>query len=256
MFNKIAFISTLLVATGCNTPIEQVTANFQYSNAGNLGTQNAGLFEPGSLFLWDTIANQISFLEVIPLTPVGTSSAPADLSSSNVAGIELSGVPVGTNDDLLKASIGAQSTFFAKSAVREDYGRLISALALYTADLISQGADPDLTLRPRDPGIHLVLIRSVVRAESTKLSIGGLDATNPNSVVAVNVGELLSLNIRASSNISCAKPEGSNSSIKAPACFFNVAVFDPEYQEGNPRLQFLPRSADSNQLSSTFRSLR
>lgn len=256
MFKSITSVLTLIVAAGCAAPVDQVIANFQYSNAGNLGTQNAGLFEPGSLFLWDTTTNKMSFLEVIPLIRVGISPAPADISSFNVAGIELRGVPVGADEDLLRASLGAQSTFVAKSAVREDYGRLISALAAYTTDLVDQGADPDLTLRPRDPGIHVVLIRSAVRAESTQLSIGGVAAANPDSTVAISVGDSLTFNVRASSSTSCAKPVGSNSSATAPVCFFNVAVFDPEYQEGNPRLQFLPHYPDSSQLSSAFRNLR
>jgi len=246
----------MLLFSGCVHNNEQVTANFQYSNAGNLGTQNAGLFEPGSLFLWDTTSNRLSFLDVIPLTRVGGSPAPADVESANVAGIEFTGIPVGADDKLLKAAIGASASFVAKSAVREDYGRLISALADYTTDLINQGADPDSTLRPREPGMRLVLIRSAVRANSSELRIGGIDATEPNSVVAVNLGDTISLSVRAGSSTSCAKPAGSGSSTTAPVCFFNASVFDPEYQEGNPRLQFLQRSTGDDQLSNAFRRLR
>ena len=255
MIKKFSLMTAFVFAAGCSGQTEQLTANFQYSNAGNLGTQNAGLFEPGSLFLWDTVDNQLSFLDVIPLTPVGGTPAPADVLSSNVAAIELSGVPVGADEDLLRASVGAQSTFTAKSAVREDYGRLISALAAYATDLLEQGADPDLVLGTREAGVRLVLVRSVVRAASSELRIGGVDATKPNSVVEISLGDSLSVSVRAGSSTACSKPVGNNDA-SSPVCFFNVSVFDPEYLEGNPRLQFLPRSSDGSQLSTAFRRLR
>lgn len=154
----------LLALAGCGIE-ERVTANFQYSNAGNLGTQNAGLFEPGSMFLWDTAGNTLSFIDVLPLTPVGGSPAPADVASSNVSSIELNGVAVGDAEALLRAQIGAQASFAAKSAVREDYKNLITALADYVTEMKEQGNDPDLILRPREPGYRIVIVRSEVARE-------------------------------------------------------------------------------------------
>lgn len=255
MIRKFLLTIPFVFTAGCFGTAEKLSANFQYSNAGNLGIQNAGLFEPGSLFLWDTADNQLSFLDVIPLARVGGTPAPADISSSNIAAIELTGVPIGADQDLLKASVGAQSTFIARSAVREDYGRLISALSAYATDLVEQGADPDLVLRTRDAGTRLVLVRSAVRAASSELRIGGVDATKPNSVVNISVGDGLSLDVRAGSSTACSKPDGDDEA-RSPICFFNVSVFNPEYVEGNPRLQFLQRPFDSSRLSAALRRLR
>lgn len=243
-----------LALSGCGGSAERITANFQYSNAGNLGTQNAGLFEPGSLFLWDTTENNLSFIDILPLTQVGGNPAPADVSSSNVSAIELNGIPVGGDEDLLQARIGAQATFTARSAVREDYRNLITALATYVTEMKEAGIDPDSTLRPRDSGFRLVIIRSVIRAESSDLRIGGTDATDPNSIVALQLGDGITFNVRAGSSTSCSRPQGSSGAL--PACFFNVGVFDPRYVADNPRMQFAPASGSSDDLAQAFRGLR
>lgn len=233
---------------------ERITANFQYSNAGNLGTQNAGLFEPGSLFLWNTSTNSLSFIDVLPLTLTGGAPAPADVASSNVSSIALSGIPVGNNEDLLRARVGAQASFIAKSVVREDYRNLVTALAGYVTEMKEAGNDPDLALRPRDADFRIVLVRSVIRAESSELRIGGTDATDANSVVAIQVGDGITFNVRAGSSTSCARPQGSTGTL--PACFFNVAVFDPQYVVDNPRMQFATVSASTDSLAQAFRGLR
>lgn len=250
------FLAIAFLVSGCSgNSANQVIANFQYSNAGNLGTQNAGLFEPGTLFLWNTFENELSFLEVLKLQRVGGTPASADVSSTNVSAIELSGVPVGGDNDLLKASVGAQASFTAKAAVREDYGQLITALSSYATDLKEQGNDPDLVLRSRAEGFRLVLIRSAIRAESSELRVGGVDATKPNSIISVSVGSGVSVDVKAGSNTSCSRPSSSNTG-SLPACFFNIAVFDPRYVEGNPRLQFVPVGKNLELLSDAFRDLR
>ncbi len=253
--NKIVFsLAVALALMGCIGGAERVTANFQYSNAGNLGTQNAGLFEPGSLFLWDTTTDNLSFIDVLALTPAGGNPAPADVASSNVSAFELSGIPVGSDEDLLQARIGSQASFRANSAVREDYVNLVTALATYVTEMKEGGVDPDLTLRPRDAGFRLVIIRSVIRAESSELRIGGTDATDPNSVVALQLGDGITFNVRAGSSTSCARPQGSSGAL--PACFFNVAVFDPKYVPDNPRMQFAPATGSMDSLAQAFRGLR
>ncbi|MBW4707807.1 hypothetical protein KX928_08415 [Roseobacter sp. YSTF-M11] len=255
MFMYLRYCVFFVALAACGPTAERVTANFQYSNAGSLGTQNAGLFEPGSLFLWNTQTNELSFLDVLDLTPVGGSPAPANITSSNVSAIEISGVPVGSNNDLVRARVGAQAAFTAKSALREDYKNLVTALANYVGEMVAEGTDPDLALRPRDPGFRLVLVRSVIRAEDSELRIGGTDATDPNSVVAVDVGSGVSFNVRAGSSTSCSNPQGSASGT-LPACFFNVAIFDPQYVEGNPRMQFNRVVEPADNLADALRSLR
>jgi hypothetical protein len=254
MLRNIGAILLASLISGCTEVVEQVTANFQYSNAGNLGTQNAGLFEPGSLFLWDTENNNLSFIDVLPLTSAGGAPAPANVTSSNVSSIELSGIPLGNNEDLVRAQVGAQASFTAQSAVREDYRNLITALADYVVAMKESGNDPDLAFRPRDEGFRLVLIRSVIRAESSELRIGGTDVTDPNRVVALQVGDGARLDVRAGSSTSCGRPE--NSSGTLPACFFNVAVFDPQYVVPTPRMQFAVVSASNAGLSQAFRGVR
>ena len=154
-------------------------------------------------------------------------SAPADIVSSNVSSIELNGIPVGSDEELFRARVGAQASFTAKSAIREDYRNLITALAAYVVTLKEAENDPDLILRPREAGFRLVVIRSVIRAESSELKIAGSDATDPNSVASLQIGGGVSLNVQAGSSTSCARPQGSVTEL--PACFFNVAVFDPQY---------------------------
>lgn len=253
--NKTIFsLALILTLMGCGGGAERITANFQYSNAGNLGTQNAGLFEPGSLFLWDTTTNNLSFIDILALTPVTGNPAPADVASSNVSAFELSGIPVGSDEDLLQARIGAEASFMANSAVREDYRNLVTALATYVTEMKEGGADPDLAFRPRDAGFRIVIVRSVIRAQSSELRIGGTDATDPNSVVSLQAGDGITFNIRAGSSTSCARPQGSNGTL--PACFFNVAVFDPKYVPDNPRMQFAPATGSMDSLAQAFRGLR
>ncbi|MGC3936506.1 hypothetical protein ACOTTU_01745 [Roseobacter sp. EG26] len=255
MIKSLRFLTLLAALGACGTTAERVTANFQYSNAGSLGTQNAGLFEPGSLFLWNTATNELSFLDVLNLTPVGGSPAPANISSSNVSAIELSGIPVGSNQDLVRAQVGAQAAFTAQSAVREDYKNLVTALANYVTEMVTEGTDPDVLLRPRDQAFRLVLVRSVIRAEDSELRIGGANASDPNSVVAVEIGSGASFNVRAGSSTSCASA-GASGEGPLPACFFNVAIFDPQYVEGNPRLQFNTVVEPADRLADALRGLR
>lgn len=264
MKRLVVFVFILLA--GCHHNSQDtnvVTANFQFSNVGALGTQNAAFFEPGSLFVWDIAANKLDFIETLTLTPKGTTAALGDQTSTSIAGIELSGVPAvfAGKEGLVSASIAGQARFSTSSAYREDYKDTITAISAYVEDLRAQNQDPDLLFHPRDNNFRLVIIRSVLRARASSLSLGGTDASDPNKVVdiALNspVGEIASVKVRIGTNTACGAPENSASDAASPVCFFNVLVLDPLYQEGdNPRMQFgLGASAPLDKLPAALRAL-
>ncbi|MCV2871307.1 hypothetical protein OEZ71_03250 [Defluviimonas sp. WL0050] len=251
-----------LALTACRPDASMVSANFQFSNAAGLGTQNAGLYEPGSTFLWNTATNRLEFLDTLALTPTTPGGVSAgDVSSTNVAEMGISGLPESLfgKEGLIKASIGAKSQFVAKGALREDYNNTITALANYVQEQVTAGNNPDLILHPREDEFRIVVVRSVIRANESSLFVGGTDSSDPNKVVDVSLnipgGEAIALRVRVGTRTACGRSEGSDG--KSPACFFNVQVLDPEYEEGNPRMQFLVGSAyPANNLPGAFRSLR
>lgn len=105
----------------------------------------------------------------------------------------------------------------------------------------------------------MVIVRSVIRAADSSLFVGGTDSSDPNKVVDVSLnipgGEAVAFRVRVGTRTSCGQTGGSDG--KAPACFFNTLVLDPEYAEGNPRMQFLTGSSfPAERLPDAFRSLR
>ncbi len=263
-FQRILSLAVVTVAlSGCvEKSLSTVSANYQFSNAAGLGTQNAGLYEPGSAFLWNIGAKKLEFLDTLDLTPTTPGGVAAgDVTSTNVAEMGLTGLPSDLLGDegLVKASIGAKSQFVAKGARREDYRDTITALGRYVEGLIAQGNDPDLILHPRDDNFRVVIVRSVVRAEDASLFLGGTDSSDPNKIVGVSVNlpgrEAASFKVRLGTNTSCGQSGGSNG--KAPPCFFNTLVLDPHYVEGNPRMQFrVGIPFPEGDLPDAFRSLR
>jgi hypothetical protein len=251
-----------LALAACRPDASMLSANFQFSNAAGLGTQNAGLYEPGSTFLWNISTNRLDFLDTISLTPITPGGVSAgDVSSTNVAEMGISGLPESLfgKEGLIKASIGAQSRFVAKGALREDYNNTITALANYVQEQVAAGNNPDLILHPRDDAFRIVVIRSVIRAADSSLFVGGTDSSDPNKVVdvALNIpgGEAIALRVRVGTRTACGRSEGADG--KAPACFFNVQVLDPGYEEGNQRMQFETGSDfPSDRLPEAFRALR
>lgn len=91
------------------------------SNAAGLGTQNAGLYEPGSLFVWNIEANALTFLDNLDLEPAAT-AAPGDVASRGVSGFALEGLPASLvgQAGLIEASVAAQAGDAVEGAVRED----------------------------------------------------------------------------------------------------------------------------------------
>lgn len=259
----IAFAAVLLLTACAGGPggAPTVNVNMSYSNAGGFGTQNAGDFRPGSMFIWNVATNDMQFVDTLALTPRGEQVLPGDRQSSSVAGVGITGIPASLSgkEGLVSASVAAQSAFSAKGAYRQDYGNVQTALSAYVGAMLARGDDPDLTFRPRDPDYRVVVIRSVLRAEDSSLRIGGTDASDPNSVarVALNspVGEIASVNVRAGTSTTCGAPGAAADD--RPVCFFNVVVYKPRYFEGNPRLQWDPNAGyPAEQLPRAFRGLR
>lgn len=97
--------AALVALSACQQDTSVLNTNFQFSNAAALGTQNAGLYEPGSTFLWNTSTNRLEFLDTLELTP----STPGGVAAGdNVAEMGISGLPetLFGKEGLVKASIG------------------------------------------------------------------------------------------------------------------------------------------------------
>jgi hypothetical protein len=159
---------------------------------------------------------------------------------------------------LIESRISAQSSFSAVDATRESFGGEISALSRYVAELVEQGQDADLTFRPRDQRYRVVVIRSVVRAKSTEIRIGGSSDREDGAIATFRVstpaGEIASLAVDASDVRTCEAEDGAEIN---PICFFTVVVYDPTYIVGNPRLQWvLTDEFPRDSLPDAFRSIR
>ena len=261
---KPVFLAAALLVAACATGpggSPTVNVNMSYSNAGGFGTQNAGDFRAGSMFVWNTATNEMQFVDTLNLALRSDEVLPGNRSSSSVAGVGITGIPASLSgkEGLVSASVAAQSTFTANGAYRQDYGGVMSGLSQYVADMIARGAEPDLTFRPRDPDYRVVVIRSVLRAEDSSLRIGGTDASDPNRVAQVRlnspVGEIASVNVRAGTSTTCGSPGAAPDA--RPVCFFNVVVYKPTYLEDNPRLQWDPNAGyPAAKLPDAFRGLR
>jgi hypothetical protein len=261
---KLALLAALAIPA-CTIPdgtSPTLNVTMAFSNAGGFGTQNAGDFQPGSMFVWNTATNEMQFIDTLSLALRDAQILPGNRSSTSVAGIGITGIPASLQGEegLLQASLSARSSFSAAGAYRQDYRQVETRLSQYVADMIARGADPDLLFRPRDPAYRVVVIRSVLRAQDSGLSIGGADASDPNSVAEVRlnspVGEIASVKVRAGTSTTCGAPAGTAPEAR-PVCFFNVVVYKPTYLEGNPRLQWDPNAGyPAGLLPAAFRGLR
>ncbi|MDH3263102.1 MAG: hypothetical protein OEM24_03800 [Paracoccaceae bacterium] len=261
---NLALLAALAMIPACTGDPVSPTLNvtMAFSNAGGFGTQNAGDFQPGSMFIWNTSTNEMQFIDTLGLRLREAEILPGNRSSTSVAGIGISGIPASLqgSEGLVEASLSARSSFSAAGAYRQDYRNVETALSQYVADMIARGADPNLLFRPRDPLYRVVVIRSVLRAQDSGLSIGGADASNPNSIAEVKlnspIGEIASVNVRAGSSTTCGAPAGTEPESR-PVCFFNVVVYKPTYVADNPRLQWDPNAGyPADELPAAFRGLR
>jgi len=259
----LTLLFTLLLVSACHHKSKPtITADYRYSNSGGFGTQNAGFLTPGQLFVWNIAENTLERVEVLPLklSSGNSNNVAGDQSSTGVAGVSVSGIPstLTGQERLLEASIGAKSTFTIKNTTREDYTGAITALRDYVRALVADGENADLVFYPRDNNFRVVIINSVLRAQSSQLSIGGVDASDPSKVAGVTlnspVGDIASINVRASSKTTCGN---TNENVeKLPACFFNVLIRDPHYVEGKTGMQFRVFSWPVDNLPAAFRKLR
>lgn len=253
----------LLSACGSSGKVDQlplVQSNFQYSNAGGLGTQNAGFLEPGTFFVWNRATSELTKIGNLRLTKVPSAGSPAagKQESTSVAGVKIEGIPASLSgqESAIKAGIEAKSKFSADGVIREDYEQVKTMLSAYVTSEVVAGRNPDLILKPRDRNYRVVVINSAIRATESTLSIGGTDTSDPNKVAEISIGTgdttLGLIRVKAGTNTSCGSATGTNG---APICFFNVAVYDPQYVEGVEKLQWLDDTGDAT-LSDAFRKLR
>ncbi len=252
---------TIIGLSGCGTDSSTVKANFQYSEVAGLGTHNAANYEPGSLFIWNIETNELDFLETLTLTPQKTVVISDDQISKSIAGLKVERVPESLlgNEEIINASIAAQSEFIVTGAVREDYAGTITKISEYVRTLKGDQQNPDLLLHPRDDKYRLVIIRSVLRAQASSLSIGGADASEPGKVIDVDlnspIGEIASVKVQVGSSTSCGSA-GDDTAETSPVCFFKTLVLDPHYEAGTPTMQFkLGSKSPTENLPGAFRNL-
>lgn len=252
----------IVFSSGCLPGTDPlVTADLTYTNAGGFGTQNAGDYRSGSMFVWNTETNAMQFIDTLSLARVSGERLPSTRTSNRIAGVGVTGLPATLDgqEGLVSASVAAQSSFSVTGGFREDYRRVRSELSKYVEQMLAEGDNPDLLFRPRDGEYRVVVIRSVLRAQDSRLSIGGTDASDPSSIatVALNspVGEVASVNVRAGTNTSCAASDGSAENTR-PVCFFNVVVYKPVYIKGNVRMQWENAPFPQALLPEAFRNVR
>lgn len=263
MITRLLLAVLTLFLAGClnNTTDPLVTTDLTYSNAGGFGTQNAGDYRPGSMFVWNTRTGEMQFVDTLALGRVDSEKWPGTRTSNRVAGVGITGLPaeLAGSEGLVSASIAGQSSFKVTDGFREDYNKVLTALSDYVGQMIDEGDDPDLLFNPRDRASRVVVIRSILRAKASQIAIGGTDVSNPNQVakIALNspVGEIASISVRAGTSTAC--QAAANSTVEnQPICFFSVVVYRPTYVENNPKLQWENASFPRDGLPAAFRSIR
>ncbi len=286
---KFVFPFVLLSLSGCIWPFDtgsddpklvQATADFSYSNAARLGTFNSGLHEVGSVFLWnsDPSVNSMTYLTTVDLRPVGSLSFGGNREEQFATGFGLT-VESGDLQEFvpsIRAGISSQTKMIATGLYRQNYDRVISALAKYVTDLELEGIDADRVVMSKTPDMRLVVVKTAVFAETVELGIGG--ATNDDGEkprLAFSIGDeddpIVQVDLTSSSKVKCnngsenpvtnlANRTGTSVdqlSTNTPVCFFSVDVFDPTYVSGNPNMQFERITGGSlNLLPDGFRSIR
>ncbi|HEV2552132.1 MAG TPA: hypothetical protein VGV17_00070 [Bosea sp. (in: a-proteobacteria)] len=230
-------------------------ADLSFSRSAGLGYRNAGLFNPGTLYLFDQSSATLTRLsDDIPLQKRASDAAPATLTSTRIDGIALTGsFPNEAVKTAIAAAVGTKVAFTAENAVRDDYQSVYTGLAQAYRAGMDAGEDMkgrwfvDEVVAQR--GKFYVVVTGIVRADKASLSVGGIKDDN---VVDVSVSVP---GLATPVKVAVTHGRAVNCSGKSAPCFFSVSVIKP-YLGPEKRLSFREgRGVDIDRLSEALRKL-
>lgn len=230
-------------------------ADLSFSRSAGLGYRNAGLFNPGTLYLYDQNAATLTRLsDDIQLQRNAGSQVPTTLTSTRIDGIALSGTfPSELVKSEVAAAVGTKVSFVAENAIRDDYAKIYTALG--EAYTVGAAAGEDMLGRwyvrevARQRGKYYVIVSSIVRADRAALSVGGVKDDNVADISVSIPG------LATPVKVAVTHGRAVNCSGKAAPCFFGVSVLKPYFGPGG-RLNFRDgRGVDQNRLSEALRKL-
>lgn len=230
-------------------------ADLSFSRSAGLGYRNAGLFNPGTLYLFDqSTATLIRLSDDIPLQRRPGEAAPTTLTSTRIDGIALTGTfPNEAVKTEIAAAVGTKVSFVAENAVRDDYQSVYTGLA----QAYRTGTDAGEDMKGRwyvdevvgQRGKYYVVVSGIVRADKASLVVGGLKDDN---VVDISVSVP---GLATPVKVAVTHGRSVNCSGKSAPCFFNVSVIKP-YLGPEKRLTFREgRGVDLDRLSQALRKL-
>lgn len=220
-------LAVAMISAGCQT--SDFSADLSYARGAGLGYRNAGLLDPGTLYVYDqNTATLQQLTQEVRLTKKPATEAPTTLRSSRVEGVVLTG---SFPSDLVKgevaAAIGTKVSFYAENAVRDDYTGVFTALAdAYTAgaaagdDMLGRWRVRDVV---RQRGKYYVVVNKFVRADKASISVGGLqnDKVAELSLTVPGFATPIKVSVTQANAVDC--------SGKASPCFFDVSVIKPYF---------------------------
>ena len=230
-------------------------ADLSFSRSAGLGYRNAGLFNPGTLYLFDQNTATLTRLsDDIPLRRRPSEAAPTTLASTRTDGIGLTGsFPSAAVKAEVALAIGTKITFVAENAVRDDYNQVYTGLAEAYRSGVAAGEDikgrwyVDEVVGQR--GKYYVVVSGIVRADRASLAVGGMTGDNiaDVSVSVPGIATPVKVGITRGRSVDC--------SGKSAPCFFSVSVIKPYYGPER-RLAFREgRGLDLDRLSEALRKL-
>lgn len=250
-----AIVGLALVALCAGCHHSDFGADLSFSRSTGLGYRNAGLFSPGTLYLFDQSAATLTRLSGdIPLQRRANEAAPTTLTSTRIDGIALTGsFPSAAVKTEIAAAVGTKVSFVAENAVRDDYQSVYTGLAQAYRAGLDAGDDMkgqwyvDEVVSQR--GKYYVVVNGIVRADKASLSVGGLKDDN---VVDVSVSVP---GLATPVKVAVTHGRSVNCSGKSSPCFFSVSVVKP-YIGPEKRLAFREgRGVDLDKLSEALRKL-
>jgi len=235
---------------GC-TQDESLSIGLNYA-ATDLGYRNSGALNPGKLFIWDIVNNELIDLRSTIGLQAHSTTRPANLEAKNVKGFEINGgvnLP-STATASVETAVSRSVSFIAKDAVREDNAQIYSSISESYAALGDSGyrAWRIDELRKRQ-AYKLVVLLDPTYAREEQVAINGSVSASGNLTVN-SVGGNISVKVPRESNASCSAA----GDIRA-TCFINVAVLDV-FVNDNGNLDYQPaRGVDRSKLPEAFRNL-
>jgi len=241
------------LCAGCHH--SDVGADLSFSRSIGLGYRNAGLFNPGTLFLYDQSTATLTRLsDDIPLQLRPSNASPTTLASTRIDGIALTGTfPNEAVKTEIAVAVGTKVSFVAENAIRDDYESVRTGLTLAYRAGVDAGEDMlgrwyvDEVVRQR--GKYYVVVSGIVRADKATLAVGGMAGDNIADVSVSVPGLATPVKVALTHGRSV------NCSGKSAPCFFSVSIIKP-YIGPQKRLAFRDGlGVDTARLSEALRKL-